>query len=234
MQDRPQTWNTIPVPYDATVQELVRQAQGAAPDRWAAFVALAYCGDEAALDFLRESAESRDPHVRRIAAEAIGARPDGSRLESTILSLLSDSHGVVVRAACEAAGQHHLAQCNAVILRLLDTADASTREVAVRTLRSLWSETDCDRVLETFTSDPDQKVRKEAAWTLREVASPSTWQRLFAVWQANPLPRHRRWAAELAAAFGDEDVLPQLRRLAADTDGHVRDQATDAIRALQR
>ncbi len=233
MQNRPEIWNGIHVPYGASVEELVRQAQGPAPARWAAFVALAHSQDEAALAFLRESAGSADPHVRRITAEAIGAHVDGARLGATILRLLGDNHHVVVRSASEAAGRHRLAQTHDAILRLLDTTNDSTRRVAVRTLRSLWIETDFDRVLRTFMSDPAPEVRKAAAWTLRAVAAPSTWQQLFEVWQADGLPRHRGWAAELAGAFGDKQVLSQLERLSTDPDGHVRHHATQAILALE-
>jgi HEAT repeat protein len=201
--------------------------------RWAAFVALAHSSDRSALTFLQESAGSPDPHVRRIAAEAIGVHLEGSRLVDVILTLIADSDQIVVRSACEAAGRQRLTQAHDAIVRLLDSPDASTRGVAVRTLRSLWRETDFDRVLRTFTSDHSTEVTRDAAWTLRAFASESNWQELFAIWQADVLPRHRRWAAELAGVFGDRRFLPRLERLAEDTDGHVRHQAIQAIRDLQ-
>lgn len=233
MLHRPEVWNSIRVPYDSSVGDLVRLAQGTSPERWAAFVALAHSPDKSALTFLRESAGSSDPHVRRIAVEAIGAHPQGSDLSDVIVSLLADRHPVVVRSACEAAGWQRVAQAHDAIVRLLDSADASTRRVAVRTLPALWRETDFPRVLQVFTSDQSSEVKRDAAWTLRAVVSESTWQKLFGIWQADALSRHRCWAAELVGAFGDELFLPQLQTLASDIDGHVRYRAAQAIRDLE-
>ena len=233
MENRPQIWNSVPVPYGADAQELIRLAGGPAPDRWAAFVALAHSGEDSALVFLRESAESSDPHVRRIAAEAIAVHQDGSNLAHAIMKLLYDSHPEVVRSACEAAGRLRLTKAHDPVARLLDSPDRATRRTAARVLRSLWIDTDFARLLQTFTSDPDSEVKKEAAWTLRATASTSTWRQLFEIWQADGLPRHRGWAAELAGAYGDKEVLPPLRGLRNDVDGHVRDRAVQAIRDIE-
>jgi HEAT repeat protein len=229
MHNRPEIWNGVKVPYDVSVEDLARLAQGTAPHRWAAFVALAHLPDDSALAFLQESAESPDPHVRRIAVEALGVHPDGPRASTVIVRLLADSHGIVVRSACEAARRQQLAEAHDSIIRLLNSPEDSTRRVAVRTLRSMWRESDLDRILEIFTSDPSSEVKKEAAWTLQAAGSESNWRQLFAMWQADSLPRHRRWAVELAGAFGDVGTLPQVQRLAADVDGHVRHRATQAI-----
>jgi HEAT repeat protein len=233
VRDRPEIWNGVRVPYGLSVGDLARLANGTSPDRWAAFVALAHSPGQAALAVLKESARSADPHVRRIAVQAIGVHPDGAGLSDVIIMLLTDSHQFVVRSACEAAARQRIVQAHDPILRLLDSADDSTRSVAARSLRSLWREGDFERVLQTFTSDPSSEVKREAAWTLRAAASQSTWMQLFAIWQADALPRHRRWAVELAAAFGDEGVLPQLQRLMNDVDGHVRHRATQAIREVE-
>ena len=74
MQNRPAVWNGVQVPYGATVEELAHLVDGPIPARWAAFVALAHTSGEPALAVLRASAESPNPHVRRIAVEAIGIR----------------------------------------------------------------------------------------------------------------------------------------------------------------
>jgi HEAT repeat protein len=233
MQGRPEIWNSTPVPYGADTNELIRLARGPIPDCWAAFVALAYSRDAAALVFLRECTESSDPHVRRIAVEAIGVHEDGASLAPVILKLIQDSHPPVVRSACEAAGQKRLVQTHDAVAGLLDSPDAATRRVAVRTVRLLWVAADFARVLHTFTSDSDPDVRKEAAWTLRRTASASTWRQLFETWHADTLPRHRGWAAELAGAFGDTELLPRLRGLTSDVDGHVRHRAAQAARDIQ-
>jgi HEAT repeat protein len=63
------------VPYDATTDELIRQAHSEGPARWAAFVALAHDLSRRAYEVLRESARDGDPYTRRAAVEAIGCRP---------------------------------------------------------------------------------------------------------------------------------------------------------------
>jgi HEAT repeat protein len=120
------------------------------------------------------------------------------------------------------------------ILRLLDAADKATRATALDALGELWQSADFERVLRAFTSDRSVEVRKRAAWTLRKHSSGLTWRALFGVWHADAVPRHRQWACELAAAYGGGEVLPELRRLSDDADGHVRDRAVGAIREVER
>jgi HEAT repeat protein len=232
MQNRPEIWNSVPVPYSTPASELIRLARGPSPDCWAAFVALAHSRDESALAFLRESAGSTDPHVRRVAVEAMGVHQDGASLAPVVTKLIQDTHPAVVRSACEAAGRQRLLQAHDAVALLLDSSDGATRRVAAQTLRSLWLETDLARLIQTVTSDSDPEVRKEAAWTLRATATAATWRQLFEVWYADSLARHRGWAAELAGAFGDSEVLLVLGSLANDVDGHVRRQAAQAMREI--
>jgi hypothetical protein len=233
MENRPTVWNGTEVPYGVSVAELAERIHGPAPARWAAFVALAHAPGASALAVLQDSAGSPDAHVRRIAVEAIGVHAEGSRLGTVVRSLLSDRDPVVVRAACEAAGRQHLVDAHDSIARLLDADDASTRAAAVRALRELWRKGDFERVFRVFTSDASDAVRKEAAWTLRSVTSAADWRTLFGVWQVDPLPRHRKWACELAAEFGGRLELPALHHLTGDVDGHVRDHAAQALREFE-
>jgi HEAT repeat protein len=233
MQNRPAQWNGARVPYGAGVEELERLVRGPVPDRWAAFVALAHTPGESALAVLRESARSSDAHVRRAAVEAIGVHPEGRRLSSVVSSLLSDTDGFVARSACEAAEHLRLTEVHDAIVRLLNAVEESTRRAAVATLREMWQETDFERVFLAFASDASDEVRKEAAWTLRSTVSRSTWRRLFSAWSADELPRHRRWACELAVAYGSGDVLGDIHRLLKDVDGHVRHCAALAVRELK-
>jgi hypothetical protein len=53
MLNRPTLWNGIEVPYGASVEELARWTDGPAPQRWAAFVALAHTPGDSALEPLR-------------------------------------------------------------------------------------------------------------------------------------------------------------------------------------
>jgi len=233
MQHRPTIWNGVQVPYGATVEELAHLVDGPIPARWAAFVALAHTPGEPALAVLRASAESPDPHVRRIAVEAIGIHPEGNRLDAILCRLLSDEHGTVVRSACEAAAVKRVAAAHDSILRLIDAGEESTRVVSLRALRTLWQESDFDRVFRAFSSDSSTDVRREAAWTLQSNASRATWRRLFEVWLADSLPRHREWACDLASAYGGSDVLTDLSGLVNDIDGHVRERAAQAVRDLE-
>ena len=232
MLNRPTLWNGIEVPYGASVEELARWTDGPAPQRWAAFVALAHTPGDSALEALKDRAVSADAHVRRIALEAISVHPDGHRLRVVILSLLSDRDGFVVRSACEAAARHRLADAHDSILRLLSAGDGLTRAAALRALGALWQEQDFPEVLRLFTSDPSDEVRKEAGWTLHSVVSFANWQALFALWRASTVPRHRTWACELAAMYGGREVLADLRSLSGDADGHVRNRADEAIKVL--
>jgi HEAT repeat protein len=139
----------------------------------------------------------------------------------------------VVRSACEAAAVKRVTAAHDSILRLIDAGEESTRVVSLRALRTLWQESDFDRVFRAFSSDGSTDVRKEAAWTLQSNASPSTWRRLFEAWRADALARHREWACELASAYGGTDVLPDLLGLVNDIDGHVRERAAQAVRDLE-
>jgi HEAT repeat protein len=155
--------------------------------------------------------------------------PDGHRLGALIRSLLSDTHDFVARSACEAAARHRVTEAHDAVVRLLDATPEASRIAALHSLRTLWLDEDFERVLQAYSTSPSATVRKEAAWTLRSTGSMSTWPRLFALWCEDALPRHRRWACELAGRYGSRDVLTALKRLSDDVDGHVRVTAARAI-----
>ena len=234
MKNRPVLWNGVRVPYGASVEELARLVGGPAPQRWTAFVALAHTPDDAALGVLEESARSRDPHVRRIAAAAIGVHPGGARLASVVRALIADTDAAVVRSACDAAGQQRMLEVRDSVARLLEAKEVSTRIAAIRSIRELWKATDFEPVFDAYLHDSSEHVQREAAWTLRATVSASTWHRLFRAWHVDPLPRHRVWACEIALAYGDSDVLRDLRRLTGDVDGHVRLRARQVVTALEQ
>jgi hypothetical protein len=117
--------------------------------------------------------------------------------------------------------------------RLVSPA-AEARSAALRALRPLWRDEDFETVLGLARHDPDDTVRGDAAWVLRATASIHTWSRLFDLWCADPLPRHRAWACELAARWGGADDLAAVRRLERDRDGQVQAAAVTAVRRLER
>ncbi len=148
-------------------------------------------------------------------------------------ALLSDSDSFVVRSACEAAGRQRMKDLHDSVIRLLKVTEAATRIAALHALSELWQESDFTPVLHIFTVDPSVEVRKEAAWALRSKASTSNWRPLFDLWRADGLARHRQWACELATVHGDADLLPDVRNLTGDLNGHVRSRAAEAVRALE-
>jgi HEAT repeat protein len=223
--------NGVPVPYGAPTDELIQQAKGKAPARWAAFLALARDPSPQASDALREATRSDDPYVRRAAIEAVGARPLDPDSASLIVRALDDPDGRVVRTTCDAAATHRIDAAHDRVVRLVTSPDANTREVAVRALLALW-QGDFTAVFEVFRKDRSPRVRKEAAWTLRKYVAAETWQPLFDVWSRDSVHRHRLWACEIAAEFGGPGVVEQLSLLRNDQDGLVRRAATKALSAI--
>lgn len=118
-------------------------------------------------------------------------------------------------------------------MTLLSSPLESTRQAALCALETLGQDKDFDAVLRIFEADPSKAVRKQAAWNLRSAAASRNWRRLFSIWYADEQPRHRQWACELAQAFGDADVLPQLVLLSGDANGHVRKAAHLAAERIQ-
>jgi HEAT repeat protein len=119
---------------------------------------------------------------------------------------------------------------HAAIVDLLRAAEAPTRRAAVCALAQLYEEGDFDALFGIARADPDESVRRAAAWMLRTVAVPSHWRPLFDAWVEDALPRHRVWACELVAAYGDEAALTRIEPLSRDGDGHVRKAARGALR----
>jgi len=232
MQNRPEVWNRVQVPYGATVEELAHLVDGPIPARWAAFVALAHTPGEPALAVLRASVESPDPHVRRIAVEAIDIHPEGNRLDAILCHLLSDAHGAVVRSACEAAAVKRVTAAHDSILRLIDAGEESTRVVScVPCVRSGRSPT-------SIVSSPRFPLMVRPMFGRKRRGRYSQMHLLqrgagCLRWRADSLPRHREWACGLASAYGGSDVLPDLRGLVNDIDGHVPERAAQAARDLE-
>jgi HEAT repeat protein len=232
MTQRPETLNGVPVPYGAPTQELILQANGAAPACWAAFVALAKDPSSQALQALIEGARGRDPHVRRAAVEAIASRPLNAEIAAVIIGALNDSDGSVVRTACRAAPALRTRDAHDRLIGLIASIDPHTREVALGALKVLWESDDFEVVFEVFRKDRSPRVQNEAASTLRARVTAGTWRPLFEAWRRDPLHRHRLWACEIGAKFGGADILEHLSVLAEDQDGHVRRAATKALSAI--
>ncbi len=233
MIDRPEFFNGVPIPYGASVAQLLGMIESSGPEKWAAIVALAHCDADEALHLLANLAQSSDTYTRRAAIVAIGRHARGHVLGQLVCKRLEDSSEYVAWAACEAAAALKLRAAHGGIQNLLKHRSQALRLAAVQALAVLWRNSDFSKVFQLMQSDPADKVRKEAAWTLRKRARRSNWRLLFDTWRREHPPRHRVWACELAETFGASEILPFLAQLAADRDGHVRKAAGRAIDIIQ-
>ena len=221
--------NGVPVPAHATVAQLAEMLRGKDVEKWAAMAALARKECDESLGLLRSAAQDRDWHVRRSAIEALGGHARGATAASVVSDALRDPHPPVVRTACDAAARLRLDVAHDAVLGVLRDPDAASRGAALRALEVLGRSSDFGDLWRAHTSDPSDEVRKSAAWVLHRYATADSWRALFDRWIADPLPRHRAWACELAMSFGDERLAPTILPLRSDSDGHVRAAAERAL-----
>jgi hypothetical protein len=193
---------------------------------------LALVEDAEALGALAEAATARDEFLRRTAVEAISRHPQGRDLRSVILTALSDPSEYVVRTACGVVAQWELHEAHELVTALLANPSVATRQTAVRALGSIWIDADFVPIFRIYTGAREVEIQREAAWVLRRRANASQWRQLFDAFHVDELARHRQWACELAARFSGSDVLPALKALSLDVDGHVRKAAVEAIEAV--
>jgi hypothetical protein len=186
--------------------------------------------DAGALNALAEAAAVEDQFLRRTAIEVIGRHPQGRELRAIIVSALGDPSEYVARTACEVVSQLKLTEGHEAVLGLLTDASQATRQAAIRALGTVWVEADFPLIFRIYVSEPD--LRREAAWILRQRVSSSHWKTLFDAFRVDEVPRHRRWACELAENFSGPETLEVLSQLSLDTDGHVRKAALQAVRTL--
>ncbi|MCL4691431.1 MAG: HEAT repeat domain-containing protein [Candidatus Hydrogenedentes bacterium] len=230
---RPDDFNGIVIPYDASFNELRAMLCAPPPQCWVAFIALGYRPGGESLRVLAEQLSSPDTHFRRAAVGAIATHPDGRELERDILERLKDPSDQVVREACNTAASLGLRSAHDIIISLLDSSADSTRIAAITALSDLWEDGDFQRLFTLYRREQEEIVRKEAAWVLRDRVGKKNWRELFDCFLADEIPRHRTWACELAGAFGMTDVEKVIQELLNDQDGHVRRAAHDAIDRLK-
>jgi hypothetical protein len=190
--------------------------------------------DARALNARAEAARVEDQFVRRTAIEVIGRHPQGRELRTIILSAFRDPSEYVVRTACEVVAQWELNDAHELVVALLANASKATRQIAIRTLGTIWVDADFPLIFRIYTNALEIDVRREAAWVLRRRVTSTHWRTLFDAFYVDKLPRHRQWACELAENFSGPDILPALSQLSLDVDGHVRKAASKAIRTLSR
>ncbi|NLT68051.1 MAG: hypothetical protein GXX84_15720 [Acidobacteria bacterium] len=232
MRNKPPLVNGVLVPYGASTADLVNLIDNMPHMRTAAFTALAYSSEPSSLDAILAYVDSTDWTVRRVALHALSHHEKAHFFEERITGYLADPSEYVVRTACQIVERLGLRSAHERVLSLLRNSQESTRRYAVRALTSIWQITDFEPVLNCFRQDPSPSVRKEAAWTLAQHVTAENWQVLFDIWKADPIPRHRVHACEIAQEFGGIDCMEGLRALAADPDGHVRKAAQRAIESI--
>jgi hypothetical protein len=230
--EHPVKVNGVRVPYSSTVSEIRAQLQHPGPEAWAACCALGHNPSQPAFDLLLELCNHRDWRYRRCAVEALSTHLLGGCATECIRKALHDPSPYVVRTACDSATALQLQEVHDDVLELLQSADASTREVAAAALKSLWVPSDFEAVFRVHKCDPSEQVRRAAAWTLRAGASAENWWQLFDSWLEDPIPRHRVWASELVGLFGDAVSKERLEPLRHDPNGHVRKAARRALEGV--
>jgi HEAT repeat protein len=180
------------------------------------------------VDLLTDS----DWWYRQIALQALSAHALAKSAAPQILACLSDPSPWVVRNACRTIGHLQLVEAHDRVRELVTCADANVRELAVFALSSVWQTTDFRLVLDLFRTDHSRPVREEAAKCLAANVSEDNWRRLVEIWLHDALPRHRLWACQCIARFGDAADRQWLLPLVADPDGHVRKAAKRAYDAM--
>lgn len=188
--------------------------------------------DAGALSALAEAAAVDDQFIRRTAIEVIGRHPQGRDLRIIVLRALRDPSEWVVRAACEVVAQWELKEAHERVVALLADASKITRQTAIQTLGSIWIDADFPLMFRIYTKALENDVRKDAAWVLQARVTATHWRTVFDAFHVDEIPRHRRWACELAESFSGPDILPALLQLSLDVDGHVRKAALRAIRTV--
>jgi HEAT repeat protein len=230
---RPPSVNGVSVPYDLTVPELTARLRPPGPQAWAACTALGFSDTEEALSVLLGLLTDPDWRYRRVAVEALGAHRLVRSIATQIVARLSDPSAYVVRTACQVVADLRLTEAHNLLRQLISSPEPRTREAAVAALSPIWLPDDFEPVFQLYQSEDDRAVRRAAAWCLAANASPSNWRRLFDAWLNDPVPRHRVWACELAAHFGDSTVEPDVRQLLSDENGHVRKAANRAHETIR-
>lgn len=230
--DRPPQISGETIPYDVGVPELVGRIRPPGPVAWAACIALGHAGTPESLTILLDLLTDSDWCYRRIALQSLSVHALARSAAPQILACLSDPSPWVVRTACRTIGQLRLAEAHDIVRGLLACSDGTVREMAVFALSSIWQPTDFNLVLELFHTDHSKAVRGEAAECLTANVSEDNWRGLVAIWLRDSLPRHRVWACQCIARFGDAADRQWLLPSLADPDGHVRKAAKRAYDAM--
>jgi HEAT repeat protein len=196
------------------------------------FAAFASLAEEDAIEV--ESAlvgrlASADWRRRRAACEALGARARSPGTVEAVAALLEDPSPFVVAAACRALGRLDAVAFGEAVARVLGRADQDVRLAAVEALCTLGDAGTLDVLFRVMSEDASEAVRRQAAFALHDRSTHANWRALFDRWCTDTLARHRVWACDLAARFGDEACVPVLVALTGDHDGHVRVAAGKAL-----
>jgi hypothetical protein len=124
--------------------------------------------DAGVLNELAEAAAIEDQFLRRTAIEVIGRHPLGSELRAIILSALADPSEYVVRTACEVVAAWKFSEAHEHVVALLADASKATRRAAIRTLGTIWIDTDFPLIFRIYANASEIDLRREAAWVLRQ------------------------------------------------------------------
>jgi len=201
--------------------------------RWAACLALGTKDEPIAFKVLLEALESDDWQIRRFALESIKRHRRAREAEQAIVKMLFDVDPVVQQTACKVCGELGFTAAHDGILQLLASDDPHVRDVAINALAQMWDPDDFAPVFALYQKDDRRAVRVAAAKVLRKQATRHTWRTLYRAWIEDREVRHRMWACELAAKFGDRSLLPELESMTNDRNRNVRIAASESVTRLR-
>ena len=183
---------------------------------------LAAIGDLASLDVLVRFAGHRHPFMRRIAVEALGEHPLAPQAVTTILSLLYDDSGVVVRAACDSVAQIGTEDARSRLRELCEDAEPSTRAAAIRALAAFGDPLQLELFQHALQHDTAPEVVRAAERAVTKLLTAANWRPFFDEWSGSPDPARRVEACRLAQRYASPADAARIDELTRDPSPKVR------------
>jgi len=229
--NKPSKINGVPIPHDASLEELLEQIKAPAPDCAPAYIALGCRSEPSALYSLLEATKNEDWHVRRVAAAALRYCPLGRRALPALELLLSDDQNEVIRTTCETMGV--LGIMSERLIYLLQVRDEpKTRATALKVLDKLGQRQIFDYVVKVYERETFPEVREAAAAYLLKYVTEENWRDLFDLLVSDVQSQMRVRACGLVKKYGDSSCVDEISDLLTDDDDKVRKAAYTVLTEL--
>ena len=191
----------------------------------AAFASLQQAGRQAIPALLRALGHFI-PHVRRAAAEALGAMGSPQAVP-TLLRALGDSDWSVRRAAVKALGRMGDPQAVPALLHVLGDSDWYVRGAVAEALGQMSGVQAIPALLQAL-GNSGWDVRGAVAKALGQMGDPRAVPALLqTLGDSNSYVR--RAAAKALGQMGDPQAVPALLQTLGDSNSYVRGTATEAL-----